>query len=724
LATNIGDLRLHARYDEGTGPVVVMLHGINMDGTVFRKVVDTMGPGYRYIVFDLLGFGLSPKPTDIDYSAEELAIVMDNTLNDLGVDEPFLLVGYSLGGDLAIKYAAMYPQRLRRLFLLSAPFYLPAGDYSSKNSGVELMQAALYRWAWKRLAKSKSQGLLVYKLASGGLEKTLKTVFDTKDLPTHWDIMSKYLANTIDKATFVDDLPKLTMPTVFALGIRDPIVRPDQTPALKRLKPDMEIRRIVGLTADHMLLWNIPERVGLEILRDEVRELNVAWRGGDGEPLVLLHGIDSTSAQWQPTAEALAGTNDVAVIDLLGFGDSPAPLSSHYTLADHVAGVLGTVEKLWGPTRRVRFAGYGLGGLVALGCAASVPERSAGVIVFSPSLIEPGRSLEDLGTGNERAAQILATREKIERYATDEPASSMAAEKVEARIVPPVRSLDYAILGTDAGELLAKVPAPVEFVIPMNDALTPVDYLKSVASGRAGFSVVTPQGERDLPLAKPAQAVRAIQPGDLGAIALAEHAGPTQVRRRSGFLDIVGGVENTMLRNGVFSLALLVAIQLLHPLPERSLTLMFAVWVAFSAVSTIAGAVGLKRAGKNAWIAYVLIGLVGVGFAVFVGIQQEAAMKVLSLVIALYALYHGVADLYVGWKIRDTAKPRWLLYLSGLVGVATTLAIFFAPGGGHTIVRIALEIYLLFSGVSLVAYALSVKASARRRVRDLMQAGG
>jgi uncharacterized membrane protein HdeD (DUF308 family) len=106
---------------------------------------------------------------------------------------------------------------------------------------------------------------------------------------------------------------------------------------------------------------------------------------------------------------------------------------------------------------------------------------------------------------------------------------------------------------------------------------------------------------------------------------------------------------------------------------------------------------------------------------VFMGIQQDKAMRLLSLVIAFYALYHGLADIYVGWKVRGTAKPRWLLYLSGIVGIAAALAIFFAPGGGRNIVRIALQVYLLFTGVSLLAYALSVKAAARRRVRSLMQ---
>ena len=102
-------------------------------------------------------------------------------------------------------------------------------------------------------------------------------------MTTHWEIMSKNLENTVNTATWVDDLPKLTMPVVHAIGVRDAIVKVSQAPALKRLKPDLEIRRIGGLAADHMVLWNMPERVAEEIMRDEVRELNVVWRGGTGD---------------------------------------------------------------------------------------------------------------------------------------------------------------------------------------------------------------------------------------------------------------------------------------------------------------------------------------------------------------------------------------------------------------------------------------------------------
>lgn len=720
MNTDLGDLRLFVRYDEGSGPVMVLLHGINSDGTDWRTVIDTIGPGYRFIAFDLLGFGESPKPLDIDYSADDHALVLENSLRDLGVDEPFLLVGYSLGGDVAIRYASTYPDRLRRLFLLSTPFYLPPLAFSQKNFGAAFLEEIIFKRLWKMIARSKRDDNAIYRLVSGRLEDFAKGFLRTGDVPRHWDIMSKNLVNCIGKATFVDDLPKLTMPTIFALGVRDPIVHPDQTPALKRLKPDMEVRRIVGLTADHFMLMNLPERVAHEIMYDEIRELNVAWRGGSGAPLVLLHALERPSEEWLPAAQALSRGNDVAVIDLLGFGDSPRPLASHYTLEDHVSAVLGTVRSLWGQNRAVRFAGDGLGAMVALGCAATGPELTAEVIAFSPPLLEPGRDIEELA-GDERAARLLALRAEARVLARDERARMVAAERTEGRLIPLLRSLEYAVLAIDAERLMNRVEAPVRIVAPKSDTILSLEYLESVCARREQCELLTPEGGPGLPASDPAAAVRAIDPADTEAAVLAEHTPPVRIKSRGTIADLLGGVENALLRNGLLNIAAAVALMAFNPLPQGLLVAVFAIWVASSAVSTIIGAIGLRRSGVGAWLPWLLIGVVGVAFAVYVSLRQDLAVAVISLVIAIYAAYHGFADLYIAWRVRETAKPRWLLYLGGTVGIATALAIFFAPGGGRNLVRISLEVYLIATGGSLVAYSLAVKRAARRRVRELLE---
>jgi pimeloyl-ACP methyl ester carboxylesterase len=49
------------------------------------------------------------------------------------------------------------------------------------------------------------------------------------------------------------------------------------------------------------------------------------YRGGEGEPLVLIHGIGSRWQMWEPVLEGLVAHRDVIALDLPGFGVSPMP---------------------------------------------------------------------------------------------------------------------------------------------------------------------------------------------------------------------------------------------------------------------------------------------------------------------------------------------------------------------------------------------------------------
>jgi len=731
VSTDLGSLRLHAHFDEGTGPAIVMLHGINSDGGDWRTVIDTIGPGYRFIAFDLLGFGRSPKPLDIDYSADEHALVIENTLIDLGVDDPFLLAGYSLGGDIALRYASTYPDRLRRLFLLDAPFYLPPELVETKGYSLKMLYESGSKWVWERLASSKQKDSVLYKVATGVGEAALKDAFHAEDIPTHWEIMSKNLTNTINAATWVDDLPKLTMPVVHAIGEHDAIVKIGQAPALKRLKPDMEIRRIRGLAADHMTLWNMPEKIAEEIMRDEVRELNVVWRGGSGAPLVLLHGLNNSANAWIPAAGVLARTHDVAVVDVLGFGDSPSPLSIHYTLADHVAAVLGTVSALWGAERQVTFAGEGLGATIALGCAATVPERSARVVAISTRLLEPGSSLDDFAT-DERSARTVGLRDMAQRLASAEKLSTSRAEQAEARLVPALRSVENTMLAVDAEDLLAQVPAPVRFVAPSGDALTPTAYLSRVSDARDGFELVTVEGERGVTYTSPAEGVRAIDPGDTEGIGLAEKLKPAvQGEADSPLHRATGGVESALLRAGLlnlFAAVLVLAIGLINaPNREQVLTVGFALWVTVASLSAIVGAFTMKRKTAGTRFTFtttalptLLMGIAGLALASFLFADPANARRFFGVMVAVYAMVRGAADIFTARRVEQAAKPRWLLYAGGAIGILTALAIFFGPNHGRGIVRLSLALYLGLTGASLVAYVVSARRAAKQRVRSLL----
>jgi pimeloyl-ACP methyl ester carboxylesterase len=98
------------------GRTIVLMHGKNFGGYYFRNVIERLsGAGYRVVVPDQIGWGKSPKP-DIHYSFQQLAANTAALLDALHVDRVDVL-GHSTGGMLAVRFALMYPERVRHLIL-------------------------------------------------------------------------------------------------------------------------------------------------------------------------------------------------------------------------------------------------------------------------------------------------------------------------------------------------------------------------------------------------------------------------------------------------------------------------------------------------------------------------------------------------------------------------------------------------------------------------------
>jgi pimeloyl-ACP methyl ester carboxylesterase/uncharacterized membrane protein HdeD (DUF308 family) len=726
MATDPRTCKLHVHYDEGSGPIIVLLHGINSDGGDWRKVIDVIGSGYRCIAVDLLGFGESPKPMDIEYTADDHTAALDTTLDEMGVDKPFLLVGYSLGGDIAIRYASTHPHKLRRLFLLSAPFYLPPEAYSEVGFATQFMQVVIFQRLWKFLAGSKKRDNLLYQIVNGQAESFARQFLKTDDVPTHWEIMSKNLRNCIGRATFVKDLPYLSMPTTFALGIRDPIVHPDQTPALKRLKPDMDLVRIVGLSADHFLLVGLPDTVAKEIMRDEVTTLKVRYRAGavDDVPIVFLHGIQDDPRFWMPVAQALSRRHEVALVDLLGFGDSPKPMSAKYTLEEHVTALASTITAQF-PRGEARLVGHGFGATVALGVAASVPERVSEVVALSPLLFSEGLGTDTEVSEDDRdVASAMSIADSLNDMGRDERGSA-AAERFEDRIEPMVRTFRNAVEPLRTDELLDRVADPVRFIAPTGDDRVPIETIRAKVAGRADFSLETPEGTRELPLEDPAAVVLMLDPEAVEQASLAAKLPKPKPRAGLRALrEVFESATSTIFWRGLWTLLGGLVILLWPGFPARLITLAFAIWVGVLGLQTIVGAVGLRRSGKGGWIPWLLIGALSAAIAVFLLARHEWSMFIIAAVIFARALYTGIVDIYVARRVAHGPTPKWLLWLEGIVGLAIAFFLLFGSSHGIGITKLAVGIYFVATGFTSVAYALEVQRRTRKRTHAMLDEHG
>jgi pimeloyl-ACP methyl ester carboxylesterase len=102
----------------GSGPVIVLLHGIAGSSETFGEVLPWLAEDYTVLAPDLLGHGRSAKPRG-DYSIGAYANLVRDLLSALNIDR-VSLVGHSLGGGVAAQFAYQFPEQCERLVLVSS----------------------------------------------------------------------------------------------------------------------------------------------------------------------------------------------------------------------------------------------------------------------------------------------------------------------------------------------------------------------------------------------------------------------------------------------------------------------------------------------------------------------------------------------------------------------------------------------------------------------------
>jgi pimeloyl-ACP methyl ester carboxylesterase len=101
----------------GSGPALLLLHGLGCDHTTWLPVIAALSRRYTVIAPDLLGHGRSAKPR-ADYSVGGYANGMRDLLTVLGIDK-VTVVGHSFGGGVAMQFGYQFPERTERMILVA-----------------------------------------------------------------------------------------------------------------------------------------------------------------------------------------------------------------------------------------------------------------------------------------------------------------------------------------------------------------------------------------------------------------------------------------------------------------------------------------------------------------------------------------------------------------------------------------------------------------------------
>ncbi len=280
---------LHAvRLGNPSNPPIVFLHGITGSRRYWQRRVASLSIGYRLVIPDLIGFGLSPKPP-VDYTVPLFASSVRGLLEAEGIaGRPQVLVGHSLGALIAIQYAIEHgedakalvlinlprfqsPEEAHRLFWLGSPSYRKLRREHSlvenlsqiRRSGMDLLLRYLIKFPWGVVADCR--------------KFTMRSLTSTLD-------------NCLLNYRLDDVLPRLEQRPVLLLhGVRDGVAPFDNIKDLPRTYPYMRLEAIES-SGHHVFLTHT--QACLRAIQDFLEE-----SVGDPTPRSCASGMMGSSTE-------------------------------------------------------------------------------------------------------------------------------------------------------------------------------------------------------------------------------------------------------------------------------------------------------------------------------------------------------------------------------------------------------------------------------------------
>lgn len=258
----------------GSGPVLLLLHGLACDHHTWDPVIDRLAKHFTVIAPDLLGHGASAKPR-ADYSVGGYANGMRDLLTVLGIDR-VTVIGHSLGGGVAMQFTYQYPELVERLVLVApggiGPEVTP-GIRMFTTPGFHQMAGLLTLPGIRHLGLAWLRGLHRTGLTMTRDLGEVADIFDSlKDVPTRAAIrhVVRAVVDWQGQVVTMSDRAYLTehMPMCVIWG-EDDLVIPVKHAALAReLAPSATIK--VLSNCGHFPHRDHPDRF-VKIVRDFVR---------------------------------------------------------------------------------------------------------------------------------------------------------------------------------------------------------------------------------------------------------------------------------------------------------------------------------------------------------------------------------------------------------------------------------------------------------------------
>jgi pimeloyl-[acyl-carrier protein] methyl ester esterase len=234
----------------GSGAPLVLLHGWGMHGGVWEDVAQKLATDFTVLNVDLPGYG---------YSKDVKSFTLDAVVDELNENfaEPVNVCGWSLGGQIALHWAARAPQKVRRLILTtSTPCFTEREDwlFGMESAVLEKFAAELEQNHAATLRR-----FIALQLRGSERERELLALMRERLFSRGEPELAALRAglDILRDADLRDELQNIAQPTLVIAGERDKLTPPEASYYLAQAMPCARVVEVEG--AAHAPFLSHPE---------------------------------------------------------------------------------------------------------------------------------------------------------------------------------------------------------------------------------------------------------------------------------------------------------------------------------------------------------------------------------------------------------------------------------------------------------------------------------
>ena len=232
-----------------TNPVIVFLHGSGSGASGHSNFQENypflVEQGYRVLVIDHVGYGYSSKPVNVNYHINFFVECLQQTLQHIGLTK-FCLIGNSLGGAIALRYALDFPEQVSSMVLMAPGGIENQADYFTMP-GMQMMKEVFT--SGKPLSEADMRAFF---------EKAFvvdKTCISAQLVSERWHSMktqNPHVVQTMVVPNMEDDLHKINCPILAFWGMNENMM--PETGIMKLAKKCKNIQMVLLSQCGHWVM--------------------------------------------------------------------------------------------------------------------------------------------------------------------------------------------------------------------------------------------------------------------------------------------------------------------------------------------------------------------------------------------------------------------------------------------------------------------------------------